>query len=49
MASLEDTRLSNCVTFAWLMRSAGCLGGEKKAWIGCLLDDLRAFEINADQ
>ena len=24
-------------------------GEQKKEWIGCLLDDLRAFGINADQ
>ena len=24
-------------------------GGRKKEWMGCLLDDLRAFGINADQ
>ena len=24
-------------------------GGQKKEWMGCFLDDLRAFGINADQ
>ena len=24
-------------------------GGQEKEWIGCFLDDLRAFGINADQ
>ena len=24
-------------------------GGQEKEWMGCLLDDLRAFGINADQ
>ena len=24
-------------------------GRQKKEWLGCLLDDLRAFGINADQ
>ena len=31
------------------MGGAGCVGGQEKEWIGCLLDDLRAFGINADQ
>ena len=26
---------------------AGCVGGQEKEWIGCFLDDLRAFDINA--
>ena len=25
------------------------MGGQEKEWIGCFLDDLRAFGINADQ
>ena len=24
-------------------------GGQEKEWIGCFLDDIRAFDINADQ
>ena len=28
---------------------AGCVGGQEKEWMGCFLDDLRAFGINADQ
>ena len=31
------------------MGGAGCGGGQEKEWIGCFLDDLRAFGINADQ
>ena len=31
------------------MGSAGRVGGQKKEWMGCFLDDLRAFGINADQ
>ena len=27
----------------------GLRGGQIKGWMGCLLDDLRAFGINADQ
>ena len=29
--------------------AAGCVGGQGKEWMGCFLDDLRAFGINADQ
>ena len=32
-----------------LVEDADCVGGEKKEWMVCLLDDLRAFGINADQ
>ena len=28
---------------------AGCVGGQEKEWMGCFLDDLRAFGINAGQ
>ena len=31
------------------MGGAGCVGGQEKEWMGCSLDDLRAFGINADQ
>ena len=31
------------------MGGAGCVGGQEKKWMGCLLDDLRDFDINADQ
>ena len=27
----------------------GLCGGQEKGWMGCFLDDLRAFGINADQ
>ena len=27
----------------------GCVGGQEKEWIGCFLEDLRGFGINADQ
>ena len=29
--------------------AADCLGGQAKEWMGCLLDDLRAFSIDASQ
>ena len=31
------------------MGGAGCVGGQEKEWMGCFLDDLRAFGINANQ
>ena len=31
------------------MGGAVCVGGQEKEWMGCVLDDLRAFGINADQ
>ena len=42
---MENTRLPKRVIFGELMGATGCVGDE---WIGCLLDDLRAFGINAD-
>ena len=44
---MEDTRLPKCVMFGEL--DAGCVGDQEKEWMGCFLDDLRAFGINADQ
>ena len=46
---MEDTRLPKCIMFGELVGSAGCVGGHGKKWIGCLLDGLRSFGINADQ
>ena len=48
MARMEDTRLPKCVMFVELVGAAGCVGGEEKEWIGCILNDLRYFGINAD-
>ena len=31
------------------MAGAGCVRGQEKEWMRCFLDDLRAFDINADQ
>ena len=28
---------------------AGCVRGQEKEWMGCFLNDLRAFRINSDQ
>ena len=49
VARMEDTRLPKCVMFGEMVRGAGCVGGQEKEWMGCFLDDLRAFDINADQ
>ena len=46
---MEDTRLPKCVMFGGMVGGAGCVGGQEKEWMGCFLDDLRAFGINADQ
>ena len=35
--------------FVELVGGAGCVGGQEKEWMGCFLDDLGAFGINADQ
>ena len=31
------------------MGGAGCVGGQENEWMGCFLDDLRAFGINTDR
>ena len=49
VARVEDTRLPKCVMFVELARGAGCVGGQGKEWMGCFLDDLRAFGIKSDQ
>ena len=49
VARMEDTRPPKCVIFGEMVGSAGCVGGQEKEWMGCFLDDLRAFGINADQ
>ena len=45
---MEDTRLPKCVMLGELV-GAGCVRGQEKEWMGCFLDDLRDFGINADQ
>ena len=42
-----DNRVSPL--FGEMVGGAGCLGGQEKEWMGCFLDDLRAFGIDADQ
>ena len=49
MARMEDKRLLKCVMFREIVGGAGCVGGQEKEWMGCFLDDPRAFGINADQ
>ena len=53
VARTEDTRLPNCVMFGALVGGTGCVGGQEKEtaqqWMGCFLDQRRAFGINADQ
>ena len=46
---MEDTRLPKCVMFGEMMGGAGCVGGQGEERMGCFLDDLRDFGINADQ
>ena len=41
--------MPKCVTFGELVSGAGCVGGQEKERMGCFLDDLRAFGINAHQ
>ena len=49
VARMENTRLPKCVMFGEMVGGAGCVRGQEKEWMGCFLDDLRAFGINADQ
>ena len=49
VARMEDMRLLKCVMFGEMVEGADCVGGQEKEWMGCFLDDLRAFGINADQ
>ena len=50
VARMDDTRLPKCVMFGVLVGGGtGRVGGQGKEWMGCFLDDLRAFDINADQ
>ena len=46
---MKDTRLPKCVMFGELEGGAGCVRGQEKEEMGCFLDDLRGFGINADQ
>ena len=46
---MEDTRLPKFGISGGIVGGAGCVGDQEKEWMGCFLDDLRAFGINADQ
>ena len=43
MASMKGTRLPKCVVLGELV------GRQEKKWMGCFLDVLRTFGINADE
>ena len=49
VAQMENPRLPKCVMFGKLVVERGLGGGQKKRWKRCLLDDLRAFGVNANQ
>ena len=49
VARMEDARLPKCMMFGKLVGGAGCVGGQEIEWMGCFLDDLRSYGINADQ
>ena len=49
VARMKDTRLPKCVMFGEMVGGASCVAGQEKEWMGCFLDNLRAFDINADQ
>ena len=44
---MEGTTLPKCVMFGELVGGVGCVGGQEKEWLGSVLEDLRAFGINA--
>ena len=46
---MDETRLPNYVMFGRVVGGENCEGGQEKEWTGCLLDDLRVFDINAEQ
>ena len=49
VARMEDTKQPKYVMFGEMVGGADCVGGQEKEWMGCFLDDLRAFGINAYQ
>ena len=42
-------RDSRSLLFGELVGGTGCVGGQEKEWMECVLDGLRACGINADQ
>ena len=49
VALMENTNLPKCGMVGKLVGGKGCVESQKKECMGCCLDDLRAFGINADQ
>ena len=49
VARMVDTILPNCVMLGEMVGGTGCVGSQGKVWMGCFLDDLRTFGINANQ
>ena len=50
VARMEDTRLpKKCGMFGEMAGGVGCMGGQEQEWMGCSLDNLRAFGINTNQ
>ena len=49
VARMEDMMLPKCVMFGELVGGAGYVEAQGKGSVGCFLDELRAFGINADQ
>ena len=45
VARMEDTTLPKCVMFGELVGGAVSAGGQETKWMGCLLNDVRAFGI----
>ena len=49
VARMEDTRLPKRLMFGELVGGAVSAGGLEKEWMGCLLDDLRGFDVDPDK
>ena len=49
VVGMEDTRLPEVRDARRVGGGASCVGGQIEEWMGCRLDDPRAFGINADQ
>ena len=49
VARMDDPRLPKCVMFGELVGRAVSSWGQEKEWMGCLLDDFRAFGIDPDR
>ena len=49
LASMADTRLPTFVMLEELVGRAGCVGDQEKEWMMCVLNDLKAVGVNAEQ